>query len=233
MARTVPLKEYFLAQTQQRRVDPGTTLGIPVAFLLKPEEGVDFEFFRRGMREIGGTVTKLADTVVKVAYENRPTEVWVHSKEDDYQNVYNDFCRSELNVNLVGSYRQEGFAIDHSYNKASIPTDVDAYIRLFLVEAKPNSSWGAYYERRLKELFLRGGPVGLRKETVAIRAKLTGISAPRKGTKKVRNLENVVAVVRQLVKLEMTLPSQFETNCKTLAAFCGMADGDYTNGGGP
>lgn len=231
MIHALSLEEHFQAQTEERKRDPGTTMGIPVAFLLNPKEGVDFEFFVRGMNAIGGVVSNFSehptDTAVKISYEDRSTELWVHSREEEYLDIYNEFCQSELKIKLIGSFKNEGFAVDHSYNKASIPPDVDAYIRLFLVRAGPNSSWGAYYEQRLKDLFLSSGRVGLRHETVAIRAKLTGIKAPLKGSKKARNLENVAAVVRQLQKFELTDVAQFSTDFNTLAAFCGMADGEY------
>jgi len=135
---------------------------------------------------------------------------------------------SELGVVLPDTFKEDGFAIDHSYNKASVPSDVDAYIRLFLVKSTPNSSWGAYYEQKLKDLFIQRQRIGLRKETVAIRAKITGIAAPRKGRGKKRNFENVAGVVRKLIELRMTSPDNFSTDCETLAVFCGMADGEFS-----
>lgn len=182
------------------------------------------------MKGIGGIVSRFADyspdRVVKIAYENRPTEIWVHSREKSYLEIYNQFCYSELNVKLAGSYKTEGFAVDHSYNKAEIPDEVDAYIRRFLVKAGPNSSLGSYYEQRLKDLFLKRGRAGLRKDTVAIRAKISGITAPLKGSKTERSLDNVAHVVRQLIELGLTSEEAYQTDCKTLAAFCGMADGE-------
>lgn len=225
------LEEHFNAQTEERRQDPGTDLGVPVAFLLKPEAGADFDYFRTGMRKLGGDVSQFmqhsTNNVVKISYPNRPKELWVHARENRYLDLYNEFCRVELGFELPNTYRVDEFAVDHSYNKSSVPHDVDAYIRLFIVKSTPNSSWGAYYEQRLKDLFIKRMRVGLRKETVAIRAKITGITAPLKGDKKERNIENISNVVNQMIALGMTTQSQFEIDCKTLAAFCGMADGNF------
>lgn len=225
------LEEHFNAQTEERRQDPQTCLGVPVAFLLNSRADVDFDFFRTGMRKLGGEVSQFmqysTNDVVKISYPNRPKELWVHARENRYLDLYNEFCKVELGIELPNTYKMDDFAVDHSYNKSSVPHDVDAYIRLFIVKSTPNSSWGAYYEQRLKALFIRRMRVGLRVETVAIRAKITGISAPLKGDKKERNIDNISNVVNQLIALGMTTQSQFEIDYKTLAAFCGMADGNF------
>jgi len=54
------LQAHFDRQTDERRHDPGTSLGVPVAFLLRPEDGADFDFFERGMGALGpGLITTM------------------------------------------------------------------------------------------------------------------------------------------------------------------------------
>lgn len=224
------LREQYQAQEIGHKHDPQTNLGVPVAFALYPEGGLDFAAFIRGMGELGGRAHPLKgfderDAIV-FKYKNRPTELWVRSTFPYYKEAYRAFCTEWLQVDLEDDFGPAGYEVDHAYCKSAILPDVDAYVRLFLVKRGANRSWGAYFEKKLKDEFRCRERVGLRKETVAIRAKISGIPAPKKGTGAERDEKNVEEVVDQLISKGMTDISTRSADVALLSAFCGVADGN-------
>lgn len=227
------LDEQFKIQNNRHKTDHQDNFGVPVAFIHSSNKSFDenFSFFENAIRVYGGKVEKFEnyekDQAVVISYENGSKEVWVHPREDNYVKIYNSFIEKYEGVILDKNYREAGYAIDHSYNKASIKKNIDGHLRLFLVKSSVNSSWGGYFEKKLAKLFNNSDKSGIRKETVAIRAKITGIKAPRKGFLKSRNLKNVSNVVSKLIESKMIPADCYGTDFQTLAVFCGMADGKY------
>ena len=157
--------------------------------------------------------------------DGRAPQLWVSSRSDGYADLFERFCIEKLNVKPSGSFRNAGYDLDHAYCRSAVPLHVRAFIRLFLVPIRANRSWGGYFERKLKDRIAREVRIGVRNETVAIRAKIAGIPAPRIGRRVRRRADRIMRVIEELADKGMIGSSTAYADFESLVAFCDVANG--------
>lgn len=219
---------------RNHRNDPGVNegcVGVPVAAIFEHgEPGWDYSRFVHAAKEVmhasieewydGGIVRGIV-----LQYPNRPPEVWADAHYRGYRWLYERFCRDVLGQRLVGRYFLTGYDVDHAYSRGAVPVGIPGLIRLFLVPRSANRSWGGYFERKLKNSFADEIRVGIRSETVAIRAKISGVRAPKLGRFRKNHDREIGCVVSELQRMGMVDASTCYADIASLKAFCNIVDG--------
>ena len=207
-------------------------VGVPVAAILSEKDNWGYEEFLAAATDVmGATVIEYRkrdgiDAVV-LKYEQRRPEIWVNAHARGYTELFRKFCMDILGIFPdTSSLSQRDFAVDHAYCKSAVPNKVTGFIRMFLVPHKVNSSWGGYFEKKLKDPLSRMHQVGVRNETVAIRAKISGLAAPSLGQRShAEKSASVAKVVDELIKMGMLEEASRANQIQSLQAFCNIADG--------
>lgn len=232
MPRHISLDDIYQQQLADHRSDDGVMAGgIPVAATLSDESGWGYERFMVAATDVLRAKTieyrqggRIAALVLK--YEHRKPEIWVRSREENYAELYRKFCMDVLKFTPTPPRSNVEFDVDHAYCKSAVADDVEAFIRMFLVPGKVNSSWGGYFERRLKDSLARRNRGKIHWETIAIRAKISGLLAPTLGKKgRRKNEDSVAKIVDDLIAMGMLNEFNRTGNTELLRAFCDIADG--------
>jgi len=227
-------REHYALQMQNHKIEPGVNegcVGVPVAAILEKGERAwnHDRFFSAAQNVMKASVKEWHDggkmCAVIMKYPNRSPEIWADAHYGGYRSLYEKFCSDILKQRLHGRYLLTGFDVDHAYCKAAVPMGISGFIRLFLVPRSSNRSWGGYFERKLKDSFADEIRVGIRSETVAIRAKVSGIKAPKLGRVWKKDNKTIPFVVDQLLARGMVEPSTRYSDIASLTAFCNIVDG--------
>lgn len=159
----------------------------------------DLSFLERHAARSGGRVAPLEGkrgTCIVVA-DSAGADLWVRTAPSiygDYRDAFIDFAGRHLGAALNGDLG--AWDVDHLFNSARAKAYGLSYVRVGLVDAAANRSWGRTFETRIgrreplrhKDVYL-GTPI--------IFAKILGLPAPRSNLHVTAVIEQIIAALTQ------------------------------------
>ncbi|MBY3043192.1 hypothetical protein ACC671_22180 [Rhizobium ruizarguesonis] len=137
-------------------------------------ESVEHLILARALGE--GDVERFSDTHFEVRRAGKLPECWVDRKSGNYAAVFRSFMARRYNIE-VGDLRALGLNIDHVHAKKIAAARGHRFVRLAIIDAGVNQSWGSW--ERLFAKNYKGGPGIVKNCDLAQVAKMHGIRGPR------------------------------------------------------